>query len=161
MKLSLLDITRQSIIAAIYVLFVFAFQWMSFEAIQFRVAEILLILVFFDKKSVIGLTLGVVVANLFSTMLPYDMTLGVLASILSLGALLLFRRWPYIALSFPVIFNGLIVGLILYLALDAPYWISVLYVSIGQATVLYLFGLPIYYILRKINFEEIYFPESK
>lgn len=161
MKLTLLDLVRQSVIASIYVLMVFAFQFLSFEAIQFRVAEILLILVFFDKKSVIGLTIGIFIANLFSPMLPYDMTFGVLATLLSLASLILLRKWPYIALLLPAIINGLIVGLILYLALGLPYIASAFYVFIGELTVVYIFGLPIYYILKKIEFEEVYFPESK
>lgn len=158
-KFTLIDLVRQSIIASIYVILVYAFYFMSFKSIQFRIAEILLILVFFDKKSVIGLTFGVIVANLASPMLPYDMTLGVLATIISLTFLLILKKWPYIALIFPAIINGLIVGLILYLALDLPYWINVLYVFIGEFTVTYIFGLPVYYILKKINFEEIYFRE--
>ncbi len=159
MKITLIDLVRQSIIASIYIILVYAFSFMSFESIQFRIAEILLILVFFDKKSVIGLTIGVIVANLASPMLPYDMTFGVLATLISLAFLLLFRKWPYIALIFPAIINGLIVGLILYLAMGLPYLFSSLYVFIGEFVVVYIFGLPIYYILKKINFEEIYFRE--
>ncbi len=158
-KFTLIDLVRQSIIASIYVVLVYAFYFISFKSIQFRIAEILLILVFFDKKSIIGLTLGVIVANLASPMLPYDMTFGVLATLISLVFLLIFRKWPYIALIFPAIINGLIVGLMLYLALDLPFLLSSLYVFIGEFTVVYIFGLPIYYILKKINFEEIYFRE--
>jgi uncharacterized membrane protein len=158
-KFTLIDLVRQAIIASIYIVLVFAFSFMSFKDIQFRIAEILLILVFFDKKSVIGLTLGVIIANLGSPMLPYDMTFGVLATIITLALMLLFRKWPYIALLFPAIVNGLIVGLELYLAFELPYLISALSVFIGEFVVVYIFGLPIYYILKKINFEEIYFKE--
>lgn len=161
MKLNLLDLVRQSVIASIYVLMVFAFQFMSFEAIQFRVAEILLILVFFDKKSVVGLLIGVIIANLFSPMLPYDMTFGVMATFLSLGALLLFRKRPYIALICPTIINGLIIGWMLTLAFATPFYLNALYVFLGELTVVYVFGLPIYYLLKKIEFESVYFPELK
>ena len=59
------DLLRQAIIASLYVVLVLIFHFVSFDAIQFRVAELLLILVFFDKKSVVGLTIGVVISNLF------------------------------------------------------------------------------------------------
>ncbi len=160
-KFSVLDLSRQAIIAAIYVVLVFAFQWISFQDIQFRVAELLLLLVFFDKKSVVGLTLGVVIANLFSPMLAYDMTFGVAATLLTLASLVLLRKWPFIALVFPAIFNGLLVGYSLYLAFDLPFIASAISVAIGEFTVTYLVGLPLYYILKKINFETIYFRESE
>lgn len=160
-KFTLIDLVRQSIIASIYIVLVFVFQFMSFESIQFRIAEILLILVFFDKKSVLGLTLGVIIANLWSPMLAYDMTFGVAATIITLIFMLLFRKWPYIALLFPPIVNGLIVGLELYLAFDLPYLLSALSVFIGEFVVVYIFGLPIYYILNRINFKELYFRETQ
>ena len=72
--------------------------------------------------------------------------------------MLLFRKYAICAL-FPAIVNGLIVGLELYLAFELPYLISALSVFIGEFVVVYIFGLPIYYILKKINFEEIYFKE--
>lgn len=160
-RLSLLDLVRQSVIASIYVLMVFAFQFMSFDAIQFRIAEVLLILVFFDKKSVIGLSIGVVVANLFSPLLPYDMTFGVAATLISLSLLVLLRKRPYIALLMPPIVNALIIGFMLYLALGSPFLLNAFYVFIGEFVVVYVIGLPIYYILKKIEFESVYFPESK
>lgn len=52
------DIVIQMTISAIYVVLVFVFYFMSFEAIQFRIAEILLVLVFFNKKHTIGIVFG-------------------------------------------------------------------------------------------------------
>ncbi len=158
---SVLDLSRQAIIAAIYVVLVFAFQWISFGDIQFRVAELLLLLVFFDKKGAVGLTLGVVIANLFSPMLAYDMTFGVGATLLTLTLMILLRKWPYVALLMPALFNGLLVGYSLYLAFDLPFIASAISVGIGEFTVTYIIGLPLYYILKQIHFETIYFRESE
>ena len=158
---SVLDLSRQAIIAAIYVVLVFAFQWISFGDIQFRVAELLLLLVFFDKKSAVGLTLGVVIANLFSPMLAYDMTFGVAATLLTLALMILLRKWPYVALLMPALFNGLLVGYSLYLAFDLPFIASTISVGIGEFTVTYIIGLPLYYILKQIHFETIYFREAE
>ncbi len=156
---TLLDLIRQAIIASIYVVLVLVFQWISFKEIQFRVAEILLLLIFFDKKSFVGLTLGVFVANLFSPFLLYDLSFGVLATLLTLSFMLIFRKRPYIALIFPSIINGLVIGLMLFLAIDTPFLIAFLWVFLGEFTITYIFGLPIYYLLKRANFENIYFTE--
>ena len=39
--------TKQAMLATVYVVLVYAFQFLSFEKVQFRIAELLLIFVFF------------------------------------------------------------------------------------------------------------------
>lgn len=151
------DLVRQAVIAALYVVLVLLFYWLSYDAIQFRIAELLLILVLFDKKSIVGLTIGVVIANLFSPMLLYDLSFGVLATILTLGLMLLLRKWPYLSLLMPSLVNGPIIGLMLYIATAAPFLLSTLQVFIGEFVVTYVIGLPIYYLLKNLNFEDVYY----
>ncbi len=158
-KFTILDLIRQSIIAALYVVLILIFHFLSFGEIQFRVAELLLILILFDKKSFYGLTAGVIIANLFSPLLLYDLTFGVLASVLTILFMILLKKWPYIALLVPSLVNGPIIGLMLYFALDLPFLLSTLTVFLGEFVVTYVFGLPIYYLLKKLNFQEIYFQE--
>lgn len=161
MKFSILDLLRQAIIAALYVLLVFVFQAFSFGEVQFRVAEVLLILIFFDKKSVIGLTLGVFVANLFSPMLAFDLSFGVFATVLSVFLMIITRKWPYIALIFPSVVNGIIIGLGLYFVLKVPIYVSIPSVFLGEFVVTYLVGLPLYYTLKRIRFESLYYTEKE
>lgn len=151
------DLVRQALIAALYVVLVLIFHWLSFDAIQFRVAEILLILIFFDKKSIIGLTIGSIVANLFSPMLLYDLAFGVMATIITLCLMLLFRKYPIIALLIPSLINAPIIGFMLTLATNAPFWLSTIQVFIGEFVVTFIFGLPVYMLLKKLNFKQIYF----
>lgn len=151
------DLLRQAVIAALYVVLVLIFHFLSFEAIQFRIAEILLILILFDKKSAIGLTVGIVIANLFSPLLLYDLVFGIFATITTLLVMLYLRKWPYIALLIPSLINGPVIGLMLKIATGAPFLLSSLQVFIGEFTVTYIFGLPIYYLLKKLNFEAVYF----
>lgn len=153
---TILDLARQAVIAAIYVALVLIFHWISFAEIQFRIAELLLILVFFDKKSVIGLTVGVIVANFFSPMLLYDLVFGVSATVITLLLMLFLKKWPPIALLMPSLINGPIIGLMLHIALGLPFWLSSIQVFIGEFTVTYIIGLPLYYLLKKLNFQEIY-----
>lgn len=158
-KFTILDLLRQSIIAALYVVLILIFHFLSFNDIQFRIAELLLILILFDNKSFYGLTIGVIIANLFSPLLLYDITFGVTASILTMLFMILFKKWPYIALLMPSLINGPIIGLMLYLALDLPFLLTSFSVFIGEFVVTYVIGLPIYYLLKKLNFQEIYFRE--
>ena len=143
---TLKDWIRQSLIASIYVVLVLVFAPISFIEIQFRVAELLLLLVFFDRKAIIGITFATFVANLFSpvpALLPYDLTLGVLATFLSVYSMVIIKN-KYIALVAPSIFNGLLVGVSLYLALDIPLYFGIPSVFIGEFVVTYIVGLPLY-----------------
>lgn len=147
---TLKDWIKQSTIAALYVTLVLSFIPISFGEIQFRVAEILLIFILFDKKMIVGITVGTFVANLFtpaSPMLPYDLTLGVLATFLSLSSMILIKN-KYVSLLAPSIFNGLLVGLSLYLALDTPLIVGIPSVFAGELVVTYIIGLPLYKVLN-------------
>ena len=147
---TLKDWIRQSLIAALYVILVLLFLPISFGEIQFRVAELLLIVVFFDKKAVVGLTMGTFVANMYSpgAQLPFDLTLGVLATFLSVYAMVLIKN-KYIALLAPTLFNGIIVGLILHWVWDLPLLLTMIYVGIGEFGVTYIIGMPLYQLLNK------------
>ncbi|MCV2232127.1 QueT transporter family protein [Paracholeplasma manati] len=147
---TLKDWIRQSLIAALYVVLVLLFLPISFGEIQFRVAELLLIVVFFDKKAVLGLTVGTFVANLYSPgpQLPFDLTLGVLATCLSVVSMVWIKN-KYIALLMPTLFNGIIVGYILHIVWGLPLLLTMLYVAIGEFGVTYVVGLPVYKILNK------------
>ena len=128
-------IVRQAAICAMYVALTLTLQPISFGQVQFRVSEILVLLCFYDKKSMIGLIIGCFIANLFSPMLVFDITLGVLATVLSLIGIALIKN-IYLGAICPVIFNGLIVGLELNLAFELPYLESALYVALGELGVM-------------------------
>jgi uncharacterized membrane protein len=147
---TLKDWIRQSLIAALYVVLVLLFLPISFGEIQFRVAELLLIVVFFDKKAVLGLTVGTFIANMYSPgpQLPFDLTLGVLATFLSVISMVWIKN-KYIALLAPTLFNGIIVGYILHVVWGLPLLLTMLYVAIGEFGVTYIVGLPIYKILNR------------
>lgn len=144
------DFLMQAMIAAIYTVLVYVFRFASFGLIQFRVAEVLMILVFFDKKSVIGLTLGCFISNWISGAIVIDIFLGPLGT-LSAGLLMVyFKKIPKFALSFPAITNGIVVGLILtYGYVLGPLYITIPAVFIGEFAVLYILGLPLYLLLKQ------------
>ena len=145
-----LYLTRAAIIAAIYTLLTVIFQPISFGAVQFRVSEALTLLPVVFPEAVPGLFVGCLMANLFGGGIWYDVALGSVATLLASLCARKFRSRPLLSAAMPVIFNGLIVGPVVYLAYvrapgEAINW-TVMYTSIGtvalgEAVVCYVLGL--------------------
>ncbi len=144
------DLIKQSMIATIYVILVYTLSFASFGVVQFRVAEVLMVLVLFDKKSIIGVTIGCFVANLLGGAIIIDVIFGTLATAIAGYLMVLTRKKVGIALIWPAVVNGIIVGLILtYGYLLAPIYISIPSVFFGEAVVLYALGLPVYLAIKE------------
>ena len=139
-------ITRQALIASLYVV-ITIINPLSYGNIQFRVAEILVLLCFYKHDYIYGLTLGCFISNLFSPTMLYDITFGTLATLLSL-LLIIKSKHIYIAWIWPVLVNALLVGLELYIALKLPFWLNVLEVGIGEFAVM-IVGLILFLIIEK------------
>jgi len=146
MKKNIKNIVRISIIASMYIVFTIINPF-SYNAIQFRISEILMILCFFRKDYSIGLILGCLISNLFSEIMLYDIIFGTLATILACICMM-FSKNIYISIIYPIIFNSLLVGFELYLAFSTPFIMNAIYVFIGE-TVVMLIGLFIFNKLRK------------
>ena len=101
---------------------------------------------FFNKKYTIGLTLGCLIANLFSPLGILDIGFGTAATLLSCLCIM-FCKHLIVAIWFPVIFNATLVAAELYL-IGEPYWWSFLWVAIGEFTVMVIAYI-VFFILRK------------
>lgn len=146
-------LVRLSIVAALYVLLTIINPF-SYNAIQFRISEILVLLCFFRKDYSIALILGCFIANLFSSMMLYDIIFGTLATVLTCICIM-FSKNIYLTIIYPVLFNSVIVGFELYLAFNTPFYLNALYVAIGE-TVVIIVGIIIFSRLRKnYNFLEL------
>ena len=83
--MSLIFYLKNAMIASIYVVLLYVFQFLSFELVQFRIAELLLVLVLFNAKSFYGITIGTFVGNmLFSPYGFVDAVVGTIATIITL-----------------------------------------------------------------------------
>lgn len=140
-------IVSQAVVASLYVVLTVVVGPFSYMAIQLRISEILVLLCFYKKDYFVGLTLGCFIANLFSPMVLYDITLGLLATILSLICVSKSKNL-YVAIIFPVLFNGLIVGFELTLAYELPYLLTCLEVALGEAIAM-IIGVVIFKILER------------
>jgi len=145
-------IIKEAILASLYIVLTFIFNPISFGTIQFRISEVLILMCYYNKKHMIGLTVGVFIANLFSPMLLFDITFGVCASILSFICINRIRSL-YIGAIFPVIINAIIVGMELYLSLSTsfPFIINALWVGLGELVVM-IVGVISFKLLEKNKF---------
>lgn len=73
-------LVRSAIIAALYVVLTLVVPMPQYGPIQFRFSEILVLLVFYNKKYIPGLVLGCAIANMFSPMAWFDVIFGTLSS---------------------------------------------------------------------------------
>ena len=157
-------LTRSAIIAAIYVALTFMFQPISFGAIQFRIAESLMLLPVLIPEAVPGLFIGCLLANLLCGGIWFDVILGSLATLLAAIAVRKLRALPIAASVMPAVFNGLIVGPVVYFgyvrAPGAAIEVSVLLfnmftVAVGEVIVCCVLGLMLLYTLRKMPLNTI------
>jgi uncharacterized membrane protein len=129
-------IAENSIIAAIYFVLTIALPGISYGEIQFRIAELLVLLCFWRPDFIFGVTLGCFLANFGSPMGLPDVFIGTAATLLS--SLLVAYASPrmIVAIIYPVLANAFVVGAELQWLLAAPFWESVLYVGAGEAAVI-------------------------
>lgn len=158
-KYTIRFISHSAIIAALYVVLTLIFQPISFGAIQFRIAEALMLLPVMFAEAVPGLFVGCLLANLIGGGIWFDVILGSLATLLSAWTARKLRRHPLWAAAMPVVFNGLIVGPVVYFgyvkAPGAAVNLGVLLfnmgtVALGELVVCYVLGLFLLRALKKL-----------
>lgn len=131
------DLTRQSIIAAIYVAVTLSISYLAFGAIQFRFSEMLVVLAFYDRKNSIGLIIGCAIANMFSPFFMVDVIVGTLATAIVCMIISKQSTTRYIALTSAVV-NGIIIGAMLHVMINWPIYLAAPSVAVGQMVVVSL-----------------------
>jgi len=135
-------------IAAIYVVLNIIFAPISYGPIQVRIAEALVVLPFIDPSAIIGLFLGCILANVIGPLGMVDIIGGSLCTLVA--AYLTYKvKNPKLAPLPPVLINAFGVSIYLHLIFDLPYWITVLYIGIGEVIACYILGYPLLILLIK------------
>lgn len=156
-----LKLVKMALIVAIYVAVTGVFAPISFGNIQFRISEILVLLIFVDGLYLVPLTLGCAISNfLFSTMGLVDVICGTGATFLALVMIYLTKQFMikrdvknitlilFASSVWAAIVNGVIVGAELYYVLQLPFWLSVIEVAAGEFVVVSIVGVMVFkYIL--------------
>ena len=158
LRMSVHRLAACGVIAGVYAALTVATSAISYGPIQFRVAEAMCILPFFIPWSAWGLTLGCLLANLFSTVSALDIVIGTAATLI---ACLLTARCKnrYLAPLPPVIANAVLVGaMISWVSTPEAFWKGfVLFgaeVGAGELAVMYLVGLPLLVIFQRQGLDE-------
>ena len=153
-KLNTRQIALNGIVAGLYAGITILTASFAYGNIQFRISEALMMLLLFEPHLTIGLTIGCLIANLFSTVSVLDIVIGTAATLLA--CLLTTRiKKPWLAPLPTILVNAVMVGAMLS-ALYMPageFWkglaIFSAEVGAGEAAVLYILGVPLYRFIRK------------
>ena len=152
-KITVHQLTFCGIIAAVYAALTICTSAIAYGPIQFRIAEALCILPFFHPVATVGLTLGCLIANLFSTVSALDIIVGTAATMLACMLVQRIKR-PWLAPLPVILVNALMVGAeIAIVSTPEAFWEGLLLfgaqVGLGELVVMYLLGLPLLLTLRK------------
>lgn len=141
-------LVRVAMIGAIYVILNIIFAPISYGPIQVRIAESLTVLPFIDPSAIIGLFIGCILANVYGGLGMVDIIGGSLCTLIA-AYLTSKVKNPKLAPLPPVLINAFGVSIYLHLLFDLPYWITVLYIGIGQVIACYILGYPLLILLIK------------
>ena len=146
------DMVVSASVAAIYVVLTWLLGSLSFGPVQFRIAEALVLLCFFDKKYFLPLVLACILSNLMSPFGIYDVLFGTFATVLSLLCIMKSKN-IIVASLFPVLFNGVIVSteiMIINGVFELEVFIfNFLTVALGEFVCVSIFGVLLFSILQK------------
>lgn len=149
-------LTACAIVAALYAAITILTAPLSFGLVQFRLSEALIVLCCLEPTLGIGITLGCFLANLFSTVTALDMIIGTAAT--ALACLWTARcRNPWLMPLPNILCNAVIVGGMLAFVLfpgnlAVGFATAALQVGFGEAVVMYILGVPLYFFTRKTGF---------
>ena len=154
-KLTTKQLALSGIVAGLYAAITILTASFAYGNIQFRIADAMCLLVVLEPSLTIGLTLGCLIANIFSTVSVLDIVIGTAATLL--GCLLTVRLRKTWLLPLPTILaNAILVGAMLAFVLTPEaFWSAFAVmgaeVAAGEIAVLYLLGVPLYLFLKKNN----------
>lgn len=143
------SLTLGAVIAALYTAITLLLAPISYGPMQLRVSEAMTLLPVLWPEASIGLFIGCFLSNLVGGYGIIDAVVGGLATLCA--GLLTYRlranRW--LAALPPVLINAVAIGMLLHFVADAPLWLTMLYIGLGQAVACYGLGLPLVSVLDK------------
>ena len=167
MNIKVKRLVTAALVGALYAALTMALAPISYGPLQFRVSEVLCILPFFLPYTAWGLFFGCMIANLASAAGMLDIVFGSLATLISCACVALCGmrlgsglKSRIIACLMPVVWNGIIVGATLTIALAGlnplkEFGAFALFageVALGELGVMFVMGLPLMTYLPKQKF---------
>ena len=154
------NIATGAMIAAIYAALTLVLAPLSYANIQMRVSEALTILPVLTPVAIPGLTVGCLIANVIGVSMGittvWDILFGTLATLVAAVGSRLMRKQllggqPVLSALCPVVANGLIVGGMLSVAFQLPFFVTMLEVAVGEAVACLVLGLLLYNVLKNLD----------
>ena len=152
-KSKTLIISRCGITAALYVALTYVLIAFAYGVIQIRISEGLTVLPLIYPESIIGLTLGCIIANIASPYGFYDILIG--SAVTLVAAVLTFLTGKFIKNKIlkiiigglpPILLNAFILPLIwMYFGGEVGYWTNFVSIIISQSISVYGIGIPLYF----------------
>ena len=142
-------LVKSAIVAALYAVLTLLLPMASYGPIQLRFSEILVLLVFYNKRFIPGLVLGCAIANLFSPMAAFDVVFGTLSSYVAFHLMLKSKNlfiaslWPVLMVIVPAL------GTYFILANDAVLFIMILEFMASEFIMVSIIGVLIFKMLEK------------
>ncbi len=150
-------ITRTALLAALYVVITYAFSFLSYQAVQFRISEVLMLLIFMDRRYLASLLLGCFLANLIGPFGLPDAVFGSLSTLVAGVLMIAIRRHLgngpkalFLATLMPALGNGITAASIAIMA-GTPqlFWYNWLTIALGEIGVVTVLGIPFFHYCTK------------
>ena len=154
-------IVISALIAALYATLTIALAPISYLGVQFRISEIMVLLAFYKKDYIVGLTLGCFIANILGPNGAIDIILGTFATFISVWGIYLTGKYIkgkksiWIASIWPTIFNGIIIGWMLNYVYGLPLVLSMGQVALGEFVIITVIGVPVFNFINKKYFGKL------
>lgn len=169
-------ITKTAVIASLYAVVTWAFYFVGYNAIQFRVSEILVLLAFLDKRYIPGLVLGCIIANFTSPYGIIDIVMGSFASLFVVVMIAItrkmlgFNKVSLFVASLWAAISAFIIAYEIVFIFGAPesFWFWTCMVAIGEFVVVTIVGFPIFAwilsnddLVKRLSFDHRFFGKNK
>ena len=142
-------LVKSAVVAALYAVLTLLLPVASYGPIQFRFSEILVLLVFYNKRFIPGLVLGCAIANLFSPMMVFDVVFGTLSSYIAFK-LMQRAKNLYVASIFPILLVSVpAIGTWLILASDEVFLVLLMQFMLSEFVMVSIIGVIIFKLLEK------------
>ena len=146
-------ITQAAVIAAIYVVLVVIFNYISFGPVQFRIAEALTILPYFTPAAIPGLFVGCIIANILGGAIVWDVVFGSIATLIGAIGTYLLRKHKWLAPVPPIVANTIIVPFVLKFAYGSEGMFAMFFVTVGAGEIIVcgIIGMILLYALTPVR----------
>lgn len=135
------------ITAALYMAATLMIAPLGFNAVQFRLSEVMVLLCYIDPIYAPGLILGCALANCFSPLGIIDVVIGTAATAFAVFMILRTKNL-FAATLWPTV-SGLIIAIGLTVVYHTPYLLNALSVMAGEFVVVTCIGYPVFKAILK------------